>query len=58
MDIAGKNKADESSFREAVFASIDIFNQRMGYAEARRNPLRKIAAQVVAKMEDERIEEE
>jgi hypothetical protein len=30
----------------------------MGYAEARRNPMRKIAAQVVAKMEDERIVEE
>jgi 4-hydroxythreonine-4-phosphate dehydrogenase len=58
MDIAGKDKADESSFREAVFTSIDIFNNRMGYADARRNPLRKIAAQVVAKMEDERIEEE
>jgi len=57
MDIAGKNKADESSFREAIFACIDIFNKRMGYTEARRNPLRKIAAQVVAKMEDERIEE-
>ena len=58
MDIAGKDKADESSFREAIFTSIDIFNNRMGYAEARRNPLRKMAAQVVAKMEDERIEEE
>lgn len=57
MDIAGKNKADESSFREAIFACLDIFNKRMGYTEARRNPLRKIAAQVVAKMEDERIEE-
>jgi 4-hydroxythreonine-4-phosphate dehydrogenase len=58
MDIAGKNKADESSFREAIFTCIDIFNKRMGYAEARRNPMRKIAAQVVAKMVDERIEEE
>ena len=58
MDIAGKNKADEASFREAIFACIDIFNKRMGYADARKNPLRKIAAQVVAKMEDERIVEE
>jgi 4-hydroxythreonine-4-phosphate dehydrogenase len=56
MDIAGKNRGDESSFREAVFSAIDIFNKRMGYAEARRNPLRKIAAQVVAKMEDERLD--
>lgn len=58
MDIAGKNKADESSFRESVFTAIDIFNKRMGYAEARRNPLRKMAAQVVARMVDERIDEE
>jgi 4-hydroxythreonine-4-phosphate dehydrogenase len=56
MDIAGKKRGDESSFREAVFSAIDIFNKRMGYAEARRNPLRKIAAQVVAKMEDERLD--
>lgn len=58
MDIAGKNRGDESSLREAVFSAIDIFNKRMGYAEARRNPLRKIAAQVVAKMEDERLDVE
>jgi 4-hydroxythreonine-4-phosphate dehydrogenase len=58
MDIAGKNKADESSFREAIFTCIDIFNKRMGYAEARRNPIRKVAAQVVANAVDERIEEE
>jgi 4-hydroxythreonine-4-phosphate dehydrogenase len=58
MDIAGKNKADESSFREAVFMAIEIFNKRMGYAEARKNPLRKMAAQVVARMVDERIDED
>ena len=55
MDIAGKGKADEASFREAIFTAIDIYNRRNGYAEARRNPLRKISAQVVGKMEDERI---
>lgn len=56
MDIAGKARADESSFREALFTAIDIFNKRMGYADARKNPLRRIAHQVVSKMEDERIE--
>jgi hypothetical protein len=30
----------------------------MGYAEARKNPLRKMAAQVVARMVDERIDED
>jgi len=58
MDIAGKGKADESSFREAIFTCIDIYNQRMGYAEARRNPMRKVAAQVVANAVDEKIEDE
>jgi len=57
MDIAGKNRADEASFREALFTAIDIFNKRMGYAEARINPLRKTAHRVVSRMEDERIEE-
>jgi 4-hydroxythreonine-4-phosphate dehydrogenase len=58
FDIAGKNKADESSFREAVFVSLDILSRRMGYDDAHRNPLRKIAASVVANVEDEKIEEE
>jgi 4-hydroxythreonine-4-phosphate dehydrogenase len=58
MDIAGKNKADESSFREAVFTCIDIYNKRMGYADARRNPIRKVAAQVVANAVDEKIDDE
>lgn len=55
FDIAGKNRADETSFRKAIFTAIDIYNQRMGYADARKNPLRKMAAQVVANVEDERI---
>jgi 4-hydroxythreonine-4-phosphate dehydrogenase len=57
FDIAGKNKADESSFRSAVFAAIDIFDTRTGYAELRKNPLRKISAHVVANAVDEKIEE-
>ncbi len=56
FDIAGKNKADEGSFREAIFTALDIINKRLGYADAHRNPLRKIAAQVVANIEDERID--
>ncbi len=58
LDIAGKNKADESSFREAVFVSLDILSKRLGHEDAHRNPLRKIAASVVANVEDEKIEEE
>jgi 4-hydroxythreonine-4-phosphate dehydrogenase len=57
FDIAGKNIADESSFRAAVFAAVDIFDTRMGYAEMRKNPMRKISARVMANAEDEKIEE-
>ncbi len=38
-EIAGKNQADHSSFREAVFAAIDILKNRADYAEMNRNPL-------------------
>jgi 4-hydroxythreonine-4-phosphate dehydrogenase len=57
FDIAGKNKADESSFRAAVFAAIEIFDTRMGYSEMRKNPMRRMSSQVVANVEDERIVE-
>jgi 4-hydroxythreonine-4-phosphate dehydrogenase len=57
FDIAGKNQADEASFRQAIFTAIDIYETRMGYAERTRNPLRKISAQVVANAVDEKLEE-
>lgn len=40
-DMAGKNKADESSFKEAVFTAIQIFNNRNEYASISKNPLKK-----------------
>ncbi|HVZ57027.1 MAG TPA: 4-hydroxythreonine-4-phosphate dehydrogenase PdxA [Chitinophagaceae bacterium] len=57
FDIAGKNKADESSFLAAIFQCIDILRQRAEYAENRRNPLRKMTAEMLANAEDEKIEE-
>lgn len=39
-DIAGKNKANENSFREAVFSAIDIFKNRIEYNELTNNPLK------------------
>ena len=57
FDIAGKNLADESSFRQAIFTAMDIFETRMGYAERTKNPLRKISLHVVANAVDEKIEE-
>lgn len=41
-DIVGKGVADENSFRQAIYAAIDIYRNRRMYNEARRNPLRKL----------------
>jgi len=57
FDIAGKNKADESSFREAIFRCIDIINGRKEYEEQRKNPLKKISKAFVANAIDEKITE-
>ena len=58
FDIAGKNKADASSFLAATFECIDIIRRRSEYEEARKNPLRKMTAEVLANAEDEKIEEQ
>jgi 4-hydroxythreonine-4-phosphate dehydrogenase len=57
FDIAGKNKADASSFMTAVFECIDIINRRKEYEENRKNPLHKIAPAILANVEDEKIDE-
>ena len=57
FDIAGKNKADESSFLTAIFECIDIIRRRAAYEEGHKNPLKKMTAEVLANAEDERIEE-
>ncbi len=58
FDIAGKNKADESSFREAIFMCIDIANHRFEFDDARKNPMRKVTGKLLANVEDEEIREE
>jgi 4-hydroxythreonine-4-phosphate dehydrogenase len=55
FDIAGKGKADEASFREAIFTAIDIYNCRKEIAVQHSNPLRKISARMVANAVDEKI---
>ncbi|MBN8687451.1 MAG: 4-hydroxythreonine-4-phosphate dehydrogenase PdxA [Chitinophagales bacterium] len=57
FDIAGKDKADTSSFMTALFECIDIINRRKGYFENRKNPLRKITSAMMANAKDEIIEE-
>jgi 4-hydroxythreonine-4-phosphate dehydrogenase len=58
FDIAGKNKADESSFLSAIFECVDIIRRRNSFEENRKNPLRKMTADVLANAEDEKIEEQ
>jgi len=57
FDIAGKNKADHSSFLAAIYACLDIINNRREYEENRKNPLKKMGSVVLANAEDEKIEE-
>ncbi len=57
FDIAGKNKADISSFVTAVFECAEIIRHRREYEENRQNPVRKISKDVFARMEDEEIKE-
>ncbi|MBO9563467.1 MAG: 4-hydroxythreonine-4-phosphate dehydrogenase PdxA [Niastella sp.] len=56
FDIAGKNKGDQSSFITAIYECIDIINQRHGYAEYRKNPLKKMTSVILANAVDEAIE--
>lgn len=58
FDIAGKNQADESSFRQAIFTCVDIINSKKTYEENRKNPLKKVSAAIVANAVDEKIVEE
>lgn len=57
FDIAGKDKADASSFIAAVFECIDIINRRIEYEENRKNPLKKMTPAVLANAKDEIIDE-
>ena len=41
-DIAGQGKADENSFRQAIYTAIDVFRNRQNYDEPLQNPLPKL----------------
>lgn len=41
FDIAGEDKASGESFKQAIYAAIDIFRNRKTYAEISKNPLPK-----------------
>ena len=55
FDIAGKNRADASSFTAAVFEAIDILNNRIAHAENRKNPLKKLGNAIISGGGDENI---
>lgn len=57
FDIAGKNKADASSFTASIFECVRIIHARQGYQDMRLNPLKKISARMFAGVVDERLEE-
>lgn len=46
FDIAGKNQADFTSFKEAVYLAIDIYKSRKQYQEVSSNPLKSKEKQV------------
>ena len=56
FDIAGKNKADASSFLASLYTCIDIIRNRQEYDENRSNPMRKMGAAVMGNAEDEKLE--
>lgn len=56
FDIAGKNKADESSMYQAIFTCVDIIRQRAEFRENRKNPLKKVTNRLLANVVDERID--
>jgi 4-hydroxythreonine-4-phosphate dehydrogenase len=57
FDIAGKDQADPTSFIAAVFECIAIINRKTDYDERNKNPLRKITADVLKNVEDEKIDD-
>lgn len=57
FDIAGKGKADASSFLQSIFECVDILRQRKNYDEGRKNPLKKVSKFAIANSEDEKVEE-
>ncbi|MBL7734980.1 MAG: 4-hydroxythreonine-4-phosphate dehydrogenase PdxA [Chitinophagaceae bacterium] len=57
FDIAGKNKADHSSFLAAIYECLDIINRRNIYRENNKNPLKKVTSVILANAVDEKIEE-
>lgn len=57
-DIVGKNEADPTSFRQALFAAISIAQNRMDYEDMHANALVKKEKPKYSEQEDEKLPEE
>jgi len=57
FDIAGKNKADNTSFIASIYTCLDIIRNREEYDFNRSNPLKKMGAAVLGNAEDQKIDE-
>jgi 4-hydroxythreonine-4-phosphate dehydrogenase len=57
FDIAGKDKADASSFTASIFECIRIIHARKGYRDMRLNPMKKMSHKMFANAVDERLDE-
>ena len=53
LDIAGKNKADASSFTAATFGALEILKSQAFFDENHKNPLKKMSGSVIAGGPDE-----
>ena len=56
FDIAGKNKADATSFTAAIFSCVEIIRQRKEFEEYHKNPLKRMKDKILAGAEDEKID--
>jgi len=54
-EIVGQNKADASSFRQALFTAIDVVRNRQEYKEDYSNPLRKGRKKKLENSVDEKL---
>jgi 4-hydroxythreonine-4-phosphate dehydrogenase len=53
LDIAGKNKADTSSFMAAIFGALDILKSQKFYDDNRKNLLKRFSSSLVSGNGDE-----
>ena len=56
FDIAGKNKADPSSFTAAIFGALEILNNQEVYRGNHKDPIKKLGATVAGNIDEKILE--